>query len=103
MLLLLPEEGDVLREGLDLVRLRRFADQQRLEVGLVTADKSLSRQAKALGLPVFSSVELAKNSRRSWWRGRKRSELVGLPTVGEVDLGKRPFPNTPSIEQEDEQ
>ncbi|MCA9945229.1 MAG: baseplate J/gp47 family protein [Anaerolineales bacterium] len=82
-LLVLPESGGVLREGLDLVRLRRFADRQRLEIGLVTPDVPISRQARAIGLPVFPSVEIAETSRRGWWRGRKRSERVGLPAVGD--------------------
>jgi Baseplate J-like protein len=101
VLLVLPAGGDVLRQGLDLIRLRRFADQQRLEVGLVTAVVPLSRQAKALGLPVFPSVELAENSRRGWWRGRKRSERVGLPPAGEDSLAERPFPSiNPADRQE---
>jgi hypothetical protein len=84
VLLLLPEEGEALLSGLDLVRLRRFADGRRIEVGLVTAVSSISRQAKALGIPTFASVEAAERSRRGWWRGRRRSEVVGLPTVGGV-------------------
>ncbi len=96
-LLVLPQDGGVLREGLDLVRLRRFADRQRLEVGLVTPDVPITRQARALGLPVFPSVQLAENSRRGWWRGRKRNEQVGLPTVGdgswEEFVGARPYPS----------
>jgi len=95
-LLVLPEDGGVLREGLDLVRLRRFADRQRLEVGLVTPDVPITRQARAIGLPVFPSVDLAESNRRGWWRGRKRSERVGLPTVGdgawEEILEERPYP-----------
>ena len=96
VLLVLPEDGGVLREGLDLVRLRRFADRQRVELGLVTPDVLISRQARALGLPVFPSVDLAETSRRGWWRGRKRSERVGLPTMGDAAweevLGERPYP-----------
>jgi hypothetical protein len=101
ILLVLPEDGGVLREGIDLVRLRRFADQQRLEVGLVTAVIPLTRQAKALGLPVFPSVELAENSRRGWWRGRKRSERVGLATVGDEELEKRPYPTLPPEDRQE--
>ncbi|MFZ1399504.1 MAG: baseplate J/gp47 family protein [Candidatus Promineifilaceae bacterium] len=82
-LLVLPESGGVLREGLDLVRLRRFADRQRLDIGLVTPDVPIARQARAIGLPVFPSVDVAENSRRGWWRGRKRLERVGLPTMGD--------------------
>jgi hypothetical protein len=94
-LLVLPDDGGVLREGLDLVRLRRFADRQRLDVGLVTPDVPITRQARALGLPVFPSVHMAETSRRGWWRGRKRSERVGLPTVGEEasEGGERPYPS----------
>ncbi len=95
-LLVLPESGGVLREGLDLVRLRRFADRQRLEVGLVTPEVPITRQAQALGLPVFPSVPVAENSRRGWWRGRKRRERVGLPTVGDESwediFAQRPYP-----------
>lgn len=80
--LLLPADGGVLREGLDLVRLRRHADRRRLEVGLITAVPSITRQAKALGIPVFITPDMAETSRRGWWRGRRRAELVGLPTTG---------------------
>lgn len=101
ILLVLPKDVGVLHAGLDLVRLRRFADQQRLEVGLVTAVIPLTRQAKALGLPVFPAVELATNSRRGWWRGRKRSEKVGLPTVGDDDLAERPYPSITSKDHQE--
>jgi len=84
VLLVLPEDGGVLREGLDLVRLRRHADRRRIEVGLVTAVSDITRQAKALGLPTFVTVGAAEHSRRGWWRGRRRAEVVGLPTVGGV-------------------
>ena len=104
-LLVLPEDGGVLREGLDLVRLRRFADRQRLDVGLVTPDVPISRQAQAIGLPVFPSVEIAETSRRGWWRGRKRSERVGLPTVGvgewEEFFQERPYPTLDSADRQE--
>lgn len=111
-LLVLPESGGVLREGLDLVRLRRFADRQRLEVGLVTPDVPIARQARAIGLPVFPSVEIAETSRRGWWRGRKRSERVGLPTVGVGEreeffetpsgsLAQRPYPTLDTADRQE--
>jgi hypothetical protein len=64
--------------GIDLVLLRRLADRERLEVGLVTADKDLARQARALGLPAFSSTALAEYYRPGWWRARRRPERVGF-------------------------
>ncbi len=82
VLLRLPENGRVLKEGLDLVRLRRHADGLRLEVGLVTTDPDLSDQAKALGFPTFINAEVAENNRLGWWRGKRRREQVGLPSIG---------------------
>jgi len=97
VLLVLPPDGGALAEGLDLVRLRRHADRRRIEVGLVTAVPTLTRQAKALGLPTFLTVESAETSRRGWWRGRRRSEIVGLPTIGGVKAAElRPKPIDPS-------
>jgi hypothetical protein len=82
VLLKLPDAGHVLDDGMDLVKLRRYADERRLEVGLVTQDKQLARQARALGLPAFRSAAEGRRNRREWWRGRRRSERVGLPTTG---------------------
>lgn len=64
--------------GLDLVLLRRLADQERLDIGLVTVNKELSRQARALGLPAFANLTLAEHFRPGWWRARRRSEVVGF-------------------------
>jgi hypothetical protein len=101
VLLVLPEDGGVLAEGLDLVRLRRHADRRRIEVGLVTAVSSISQQAKALGLPAFTTAESAETNRRGWWRGRRRSEIVGLPTVGGVAVADlRPEPMNEADKQE---
>lgn len=80
IVLVLPPRGDALRRGVDLVLLRRFADRERLEVGLVTEDRALARQARALGLPAFSSLVLAEHYRPGWWRGRRRSERLGSPS-----------------------
>lgn len=68
--------------GLDLVRLRRRADDLRLEIGLVTVHKPIARQARALGIPVFRDEKQAKRNSRGWRRGRNRQEWVGLPNVG---------------------
>jgi hypothetical protein len=76
-LLVLPEKEDLLTDYLDLALLRRYADSLRLEVGLVSTDHRVASQAKALGIPIFSSVRSANKSRRGWWRGRRRRELIG--------------------------
>lgn len=82
VLLVLPPDGDVLHEGLDLMRLRRHADRVRQEIGLVTPATDLRRQAMALGIPTFFTIEAAESGRRGWWRGQRRQERVGLSTVG---------------------
>ena len=74
---------------LDLIRLRRKADRLRMEVGLVTVDKQLAQETRAVGLAAFASIAEAETSRRSWRRGRRRQERLGLPTYGEpLDDGK---------------
>jgi hypothetical protein len=80
VLLVLPEGADLLLEPLDLVRLRRYADRERLELGLVTADGRIAAPAKGVGIPVFRSVTQAQDDRRGWWRGKRRVERVGEPT-----------------------
>jgi len=75
--LLLPGRARSL-SGIDLVLLRRLADRERLDVGLVTTNKALSRQARALGLPVFVNLTLAEHYRPGWWRSRRRSEVLGF-------------------------
>lgn len=79
IVLVVPARGGALRGGVDLPLLRRLADRERLEVGLVTTDRDLARQARALGLPAFSSLALAEHYRPGWWRGRRRAERLGFP------------------------
>ena len=87
MLFVLPEANDGLK-GLDLVRLRRFADRRRIEIGLVSANGGLRRQALGLGIPAFKDEQGAQN-RRGWWRGRRRDERVGLPTTGAGSIAEQ--------------
>ncbi len=68
--------------GVGLPLLRRLADRERLEIGLVTADGALAQQARRAGLPAFSSLALAQHYRPGWWRGRRRAEWLGLRPGG---------------------
>jgi hypothetical protein len=72
--------------GLDLVLLRRLAERERLDVGLVTPDGRLARQARALGLPAFATLTAAEYYRPGWRRGRPRERLGWA-------LGQRPHPS----------
>lgn len=90
VIFVLPDDGGVLREGLDLVRLLRKADSSRIEIGLITHDVEIIRQAKGLGIPTFDTIRQAKSNRRGWWRGKRRQELVGLPTNGDARFDEQP-------------
>ncbi|MEZ4539751.1 MAG: hypothetical protein R3C43_07175 [Chloroflexota bacterium] len=75
---LVMPEGRVPLSGIDLVLLRRLADRERLEVGLVASDRQFSRQARALGLPTFANLTLAEHYRPGWWRAGRRAERLGF-------------------------
>lgn len=79
--LVVPPRAAVV-EGVGLPLLRRLADRERLEIGLVTADGELARRARRAGLPAFASLTLAQHYRPGWWRGRRRAERLGLPVGG---------------------
>ncbi|MDX1613890.1 MAG: baseplate J/gp47 family protein [Candidatus Promineifilaceae bacterium] len=93
ILLVLPEGGRVLGDYLDLVLLRRHADDLRIDVALVTDDGQLRRQASGLGFPLFSSAEESLESDRGWWRGRRRSDYAGqrrlLDEADRMELARR--------------
>jgi hypothetical protein len=79
VVLVLPVSGDLFTDYLDLRLLRRYADDLRLEVGLVTVDSRVSGPAKSLGFPVFRTVKDSAKSRRGWWRSRLRSDYLARP------------------------
>ena len=72
VLLVLPAEDErLLTEWIDLVRLRRCAEQLRLEIGLAGVNGEVMSQARALGIATFRSEKQAQKARRGWWRGRR--------------------------------
>ncbi len=81
IVLVVPPRAAVV-EGVGLPLLRRLADRERLEIGLITTDGELARRARRAGLPAFSSLGLAQHYRPGWWRGRRRTEWLGLPVGG---------------------
>ncbi|MEW5986262.1 MAG: baseplate J/gp47 family protein [Chloroflexota bacterium] len=82
VVLVLPPGGTLLTEWLDLVRLRRQADELGLEVGLVTADPLVITQARRLGFPVFLTVAASQNGRWAWRRWRKRKAAYPAEATG---------------------
>ncbi len=64
--------------GIDLVLLRRLADRERLDIGLVTSNRDVARHARALGLPAFPNLALARHFRPGWWRGGRRGQQLGF-------------------------
>lgn len=82
VLFVLPPDVEAVERGIDLVRLRRFADSLHLDVALVVdgretmAQQRWARQAWGLGVPVFSSIAAARRGRRRW--RPRRQEKLGL-------------------------
>lgn len=62
-----------------LVLLRRLADREHLEVGLVSDDHGLRRQAAALGLPAFPDIQSAERQERAWHVARRREQVGFRP------------------------
>lgn len=85
MALLLPPGSDVLRQGVDLVLLRRLADQNRLEIGVVTTDHILSREAGDLGFPVFESLHVAERGGGRWSTASARFRVGLGPSARHVE------------------
>ena len=75
--LLLPGRASPIRK-IDLLLLRRLADRERLDLGLVTADRDTTRHARALGWPVFANLTLAEHYRPGWWRIGRRALAIGF-------------------------
>ncbi|MDX1664493.1 MAG: baseplate J/gp47 family protein [Candidatus Promineifilaceae bacterium] len=89
VLLVLPKEAarrGLLTELVELVRLRRCADRLGVEVGLVTRQHAVARQARALGVPTFATVGAAERRRRWWRRSHRRPTRPGA-TVRLGDYG----------------
>jgi hypothetical protein len=86
IVLVVPPNGFVLRQGVNLILLRRLADRERLEVGLVTSDRDLAGQARAAGLPAFSNLMVAEHYRPGWWRGRRQRDRLGFAPGGALHL-----------------
>jgi len=65
-LLVVPPYSDVLKARVDLQLIRRFAEEKRLEIALVTRDVQRRALAAELGIPTFLTVEAGQ--RRQRWR-----------------------------------
>jgi hypothetical protein len=82
--LVLPIGADLLTDYLDQVRLRRYAQALRLEVGLVTRDRRVRSAARGLSLPLFATVDDSLNKERVWRRARSRR--VNTRPVPRIEL-----------------
>jgi hypothetical protein len=67
VLLVWPPHGRVLTRKLDLVLLHRHANRLGAHLALITSDPIVRDHARALRLPVFSSLEASRNT---VWRSR---------------------------------
>lgn len=99
--LLVPPSDDRSAAPLDpvtLILIRRLADRERLEIGLVTTDEDLAHQARSLGLPAFSNLTLATHFQPGWWRGRRTAHTLGFPDGSDFRLpNAAPIPSSAGI------
>ena len=64
VLLVVPWDSPVLRKPVDLQMVQRFAETNKLEVGLVSTEADIRTAAHEVGLPVFRSIEAAQRKTR---------------------------------------
>lgn len=70
---------DLLSRPVNLALLRRLADREQIEIGLVTTSRELRREALAFGLPVFESTSAAERSERGWRPSPRQASLGFAP------------------------
>lgn len=76
--------------GLTLVLLRRLADVEKIQLGLVSDNHELRQQAAALGLPAFRDLAQAEGNVRQWAHIGRREQLglAGREVVRPPFMGK---------------
>ncbi len=74
-LVIWPKRGKVLQRRLDLELLVRYADQRRVQLGLVTHDPLVRENAADLDIPVFNDLDQLPEDN---WR-RRRTNSHGVP------------------------
>jgi hypothetical protein len=62
-LLVWPDRGRVLSRRLDLVLLKRYASQRQMQIGLLTFDPDIRKDAHEVGIPLFESLETLPEER----------------------------------------
>jgi hypothetical protein len=87
VVLVIPPDSAVLSDRLDLLRVKRYAIRERVEVALVTLDPSQLALARELQVPVYSSLARAEGSRWRW-----RPSLSSTEPRTRARPGKRPQP-----------
>jgi hypothetical protein len=85
--LVIPPDSAVLSDRLDLLRVKRYATRERVEIALVTLEPAQLALARELKVPVYSSVAHAEGS--PW---RRRPSLFSAGTQTTARPGKRPQP-----------
>ncbi len=84
VLLVLPEDGAVLRRRLDLVLIQREAHRRLIQLALISRDPAVTALAGELNISCFPSIEASERAR--WKRGRQKVFLPRHHKPGK-DLG----------------
>jgi len=83
VLLVWPRRGRIMRRMPDLVILDRYCRMQGAQLAVVTWDDVVAQNAETLGIPVYESIENARNE--SWRRPSRRPSLT---QTGRISSGK---------------
>lgn len=75
VVLIWPERGNILQRQLDLVLLKRYAQRNGMQIGLVTKDPVVIEHARETDLPVFTDSLHAQQGR---WRTTRRRARFSL-------------------------
>ncbi len=79
ILLVWPKRGRILMRRLDLVLLQRHSATVGAQLGVVTRNPEVSKNARLLGIPTFSNIDQAQRS--AWRRERRRAFFRPEPVV----------------------
>ncbi len=99
ILLIWPKGERVPLRPLDLKLLQRHARHLGADLGLMTRDRRIRREARALGMPVFSSLRAAQSprwpARRAFTRRRRRRPLSPTALRAEGEFWRQHRKNRP--------
>ncbi len=92
-----PNRGRILSRRLDLVLIERHARNRGLQIGLVTIDPTIQRNAQSVGIPTFETLDQA--SEQTWRTKPQDSTGVPLEERDRTQIRETLFEGSPRVVQ----